>query len=334
MKLSIVMTVYQAESYIRERLSQLLSHDLSGVQLVVVISETGLDKSAQICKELLQNNKDAIVITQADEGLSIARNTGLKATTGDYVYFMDSDDVLLEDGFAKLKEKLKETQVDVHVGKFVLFQSKGVDVWPDYSFPDITGAEEARQVIYEKLPDSVWNVWRYVCRREFLLKHDLFFAPRLICEDVDWTPRMLDSAETITFIDTPMYGYFYNHSMQLSKRVSPEKTLDINLTALNGVTKFKDRPYGKALCGRLIRESLYSISDYCRFSIADRKALRSVINACEKYYHLSPTGETSLYLKTRKLVPLYWWSVALLTAKTLRGLMKRWLGANKAWRTQ
>ena len=334
MKLSVILTVYRAESYIREQLKKMLSNDFSDIQFIVVISETGSDKSTQICNDRLQGRANALVIAQPDQGLAVARNTGLEAATGDYIYFMDCDDILLQEGFSALKEVLADTRADVIVTKYALLQSKGADIWPDYSFPAINNADEARQHIYKALPDSVWNVWRYVSRRAFLLKHNLYFIPELICEDVDWTPRMLDAAETIAFMDTPLYGYTYNHPAQLSKRVNPQKTLDINLTALKGITRFKDRPYGKALCDRLIRESLYSISDYCRFAAGDRKKLHSAITACEQHYHLSPDKKVSFYLKTRKVFPLYIWSIALLTAKTIRGHMKRWLGANKAWRRQ
>jgi len=334
MKLSIIMTVYRAKPYIRRHLGQLLTHDLSDVQLIVVVSEDKKpDNSAQICKELLNGSENTQIIIQPDEGLSIARNTGLKAATGDYVYFMDSDDVLLEEGLTELKDTLLSTQTDVLVGKFVLFQSKGIGVWPDYTFPTVKSHNEARKLIYGSLPDSIWNVWRYVCRREFLLQHEIFFVPNLICEDVEWTPRMLDAAKSIGFIEAPLYSYYYNHSLQLSKRISPKRTLDINQTVLDGIVKFKDRPYGEALCRRLIRESFYSISDYCRFPAAERKMLRRAINACERHYHLSSDRRIWLYMKTRPVIPIYIWSAALLAAKTIRGLMKRQLGANKAWRT-
>jgi len=331
MKLTIVMTVYRAEAYIAKCISQLLSNDLTDVEVVVVVSEDGTDKSAHICKDLLNDKENTTIITQPDTGLSVARNTGLDAATGDYIFFMDSDDTLLEKGFTELKSMLAHTQPDVFVSKFVLFQPKGIDIWPNYSFPAACNVEEARQIIYETLPDSIWNVWRYVCRREFLLQNNLYFVPDLVCEDVEWTPRMLDMAESLDFIEAPLYGYYYNHSSQLSKRVNPKRTLDINQTVLNGITQYIDKPYGKALCGRLIRESLYSISDYCRFSAPDRKTLRPVINACEKYYHLSLSRKIQLYTRTRMIVPLYIWSAALLAAKTLRGLMKRRLGANKTW---
>jgi len=331
MKLSIIIVVYRAEAYIFERMSQFLSNDLSDIQIVVVVCEDGHDKSAEICKKLLRGNKNASVIIQSDKGLSVARNTGLMAASGEYVFFMDCDDIILEPGFSELMEKLSQTASDAFVGKFALLQSNGKDRWPQYSLPAVSGASEARQVIYTDLPDSIWNVWRYVCRRDFLIQNELYFVPGLISEDVEWTPRMLECAEQITFVDSTIYGYFYNHTTQLSRRINPKRTHDINETVLNGILKYKNKPYGKAICNRLIRESFYSISTYCRFSSADRKKLRPIIDECVKQYHHSTSKQVRLFMKSRVFIPLYIWSAVLLAAKALRNWFKSLLGANKAW---
>jgi len=331
MKLSIIITVYKADAYIFERMSQLLSHNLSDSQIIVVVCEDGYDKSAEICTKLLHDRKNALVIVQPDEGLSVARNTGIMAASGDYIFFMDCDDVLLEPGFSELIKELSYTNSDVYMGKFALLQTNGKDKWPDYSFPPVSDASDARQIIYSDLPDSIWNVWRYVCRREFLIQNKLYFCPGLISEDVEWTPRMLECAEKITFVDAAIYGYYYNHTAQLSRRTNPKRTHDINKTVLNGIFEYRDKPYGKALCDRLIRESFYSISAYCRFSVADRKMLRPIINECVKQYHHSASLQVRLFMKTRVFIPLYIWSVVLLVVKTLRNPLKRLHGANKVW---
>ena len=293
MKLSIVMPVFHAEDYIREHLARLLANDLGEVQLVIVVCEDGYDKSAEICAEMVRDLENVSLIVQEDEGLSVARNTGLLAASGEYIFFMDSDDILLEQGFSELMQLLRGTLADVIVCKFVLLQEKGRDVWPAYRFPELSDATEVIAAIYADLPDSVWNVWRYVCRKEFLLDNDLFFVPGLICEDVEWTPRMLEAARNkpggrIIFFNAPLYGYCYNRSGQLSSRISVKRTIDINRTASEGIALYKDKPYGQPLCYRLIRESFHSISEYCRFKSADRKEIRPYIDECMKNYNLSP----------------------------------------------
>ena len=324
--LSLIMPVFHAENYIRERIKQLLTHDLSNIQLVVVICEDGYDNSVALCKELLHGIPNTEIIIQSEQGLSIARNIGLDAAKGEYVYFIDSDDVLLEPGFSELIKQLKNTQSDVTVCKFALLQENGRDFYPVYDFPGAADVMDAKIAIYN-FPDSIWNVWRYVCRTKFLRDNNLSFVPGLICEDVEWTPRMLDAADSILFFDTPVYGYYYNNPTQLTKKITPKRTLDINKTVAEGINKYKNKPYAEPLCCRFIRESLYSISDYCKFSRSDRKEIRPFIEACEIHYRNSSNIKAKIYIITRIVVPLYVWSAALNAMKAIRGKFKAKLGA-------
>ena len=317
------MPVYKAESYITKNLEDLIKHDLANIELIIVVCQDGKDNSAKLCNEALGNISNAKVIIQQDKGLSIARNTGLSNAVGEYIFFMDSDDKILEPGFQELLENLNS---DVTVCKYALIQPNGKKKEPAYRFPKNLNTDDARKAIYLQLPDSIWNVWRYVCKREFLLNNDLFFEPGLICEDMEWTPRMLQKAENINFFETPLYGYFYNHPHQFTKRTSLKRTIDINKTAVKGI-----KEYSPLLRGRLIRESLYSISDYCKFNYKDRMVVKPYILEAEKHYRLSPDKKAKLYKTSRRIVPLYFCSLALRIAKVARGLLKGLLGPNKAF---
>gem|GEM_PF-1880209 len=330
MMLSIVMPVFHAAHYLGEHIRQLQSHDLRDVQLVAVVCDDGADDTAAVCAQLLEGMDNAICIIQPEQGLSVARNTGLQAATGEYVLFMDSDDLLLEPGFATLMAALDGAKADVLVCKYALLQQDGRDVWPTYPFPKANSPAEARQAIYADLPDSIWNVWRYLCRRDFLLEHHLDFVPGLICEDVEWTPRMLEAAASIAFVDATVYGYNYNRPGRLSGRSSVKRSVDINKTVAEGIALYWDKPYGEPLCYRLIRESFYSISEYARFGAGDRKIIRPYIEACLPHYHLSPDRLARLCAASHPFVPLYCWSLALWLAKSLRGALKGLLGANTA----
>ena len=321
MKLSIIMPVYKGEKYIINHLTELLSFDFSDIELIVVVCEDGNDSSATLCEGFQKKYQNTKVIVQKDMGLSAARNTGLEAATGEYVFFMDSDDKILEPGFQDL---LNIAESDVIVCKYVLLQSNGKIRKPAYNFPKTSTTDGARKIIYSKLPDSIWNAWRYVCKRDFLLRNCLYFVPGLISEDMEWTPRMLDKAESIAFYDTPFYGYSYNHPQQLSKRVSPKRTVDVNKTVVKGLKEFSP-----LLRDRLIRESLFSVSDYCKFGAKDRKTVKPYILEAEKHYGLATSKKARFYRQSRKFIPLYCWSVVLCAAKAIRGKLKFALGPNK-----
>lgn len=328
-KLSIVMPVYNAESYIADRLEELFSFDFSGTELIAVVCEDGAcdsDKSAALCRGFLEGRQNAKVIARADEGLSVARNTGLGHARGEYVLFMDSDDRILAPGFQGM---LKNAAADVVACKYALLHPNGRSRKPAYSFPKPSCADDARRIIYSKLPDSIWNVWRYVCRRSFLLENGLFFVPGLVCEDMEWTPRMLDKAGSIEFYDIPFYGYVYGRPGQLTKKASPKRTADVNRTVAESLDT-----RSPLLRDRLVREALFSVSDYCKFVAGDRAAVRPLILEAEKRFGLSGSRLARFYARTRRLVPLYWWSVALCIAKAARGRLKFALGPSLIRKTR
>ena len=88
--LSIVVPVYNVEKYVAECLESLLQLDDAEI---IVVNDGSSDSSLEVVVGIQQRNKNIKVITQENAGLSAARNAGLMACTGDYVYFVDSDDI-------------------------------------------------------------------------------------------------------------------------------------------------------------------------------------------------------------------------------------------------
>ena len=324
--ISIVIPVYNAEDYLAARLEHLLQHDLGNVQ-IIVIDDGSTDNSYEICRRHLGGHANSLIIKQENQGLSIARNRGIEASVCEYIVFLDSDDILFKDGFTKMKAYLSVEKPDVLMGKYVIMQEKGRNIWPTYSFPTINSAAEARKYIYSEILDSVWHAWRYVCRRDFLLRHDLFFTPGIICEDMEWSPRVLRAADSIAFLDDPFYGYYYNRRGSITRNALAVRVADVNAIVACSVQKYIAEDYGKTLAYRLIRESFYSLSRYCLCKKVERKKLRPVIEDAIGFYHYSSSAMIQLFLRTRGFpCYLYLWSAALWTAKTARGLFKIILG--------
>ena len=106
MKLSIIIPAYNTEKYIEQCIDSVIN--IRNIENeIIVINDGSTDRTKDILKEYTENNDRIKVITQENQGASAARNTGIKASTGDYIYFLDSDDLIDTVSFEKIIRQLE-----------------------------------------------------------------------------------------------------------------------------------------------------------------------------------------------------------------------------------
>ncbi len=106
MFLSIVIPIYNKEEYLSDCIDSCLNQDLSADDYeIICVNDGSIDKSQEILNRYQAVNTNLRVISQDNGGLSKARNTGLKAAGGDYVWFLDADDFIASNCLGTLKEK-------------------------------------------------------------------------------------------------------------------------------------------------------------------------------------------------------------------------------------
>jgi glycosyltransferase involved in cell wall biosynthesis len=324
--LSIVIPVYNGEAFVKNRLGRLLKLNLSGAQIVVV-DDGSCDRSVEICRKCLSHYENYKLISQNNQGPGGARNTGIKESDGEYIIFLDSDDILLSAGLHSLKMHLYNKKPDILTGKILLINKNGKSISPGYAFPNVFSADSAREFIFSYVSDNIWHSVRYVFRREFLLKNRLSFNKNLICgEDMDFSLNALSLAEKIDFLDEVFYGYYYTRPGSITQTLNGRRISDVNKVVTQNINRFAGKKYNKAVVYRLIMESFYGLNRYCLCSSALRLKLRPGIDAAIGFYRLSPSLLVHVFLKTRGLIPLYIWSLALFLLKSARGLFKNTLG--------
>lgn len=165
MFLSFVVPVYNAAQYLPECLDSLLAQDISDYEIICV-NDGSRDASPEILGQYAAEHGNIRVINKENGGVVSARNAGLSAAQGDYIWFVDADDFLLPNILGFLKDKAAETACDrLIVG--------------GYQFTDRLTDEEIALSRQMKLPiNSQWYdsvVWRSLLRREFLLENGLNF---------------------------------------------------------------------------------------------------------------------------------------------------------------
>lgn len=207
MKISIVIPVYNVAAYIERCLNSVFSQIYSDIECVLV-DDCGTDHSMAIARELLDQYAGPIefkiVRHEKNRGLSAARNTGTDAATGDYVFFLDSDDLILPDSLSLLAQPLKTKQLDLVVGNYASGGETMCFLPLNPPFETIhSGCEILRSYLQGQWFMMAWNK---MVRREFLLQNNIRFVEGLLHEDNPWsfevacTARSMGVVRAITYI--------------------------------------------------------------------------------------------------------------------------------------
>lgn len=216
MRLSIIIPVYNVKPYLRQCVDSVLAQTYQDLEIILV-DDGSTDGSGQLADEICSTPNGLIsssphclkCIHKPNGGLSDARNAGLKVATGDYIAFLDSDDVYLQaDGLAQLMAVALAEQPDV-----LLFQA--VDIYPhrqsarkaydtDY-LATHTGTEVFQQLV--RTQSFNMSACFQLIRRELLEEHQIYFEKGLLSEDVDWSLRLWRYVSKVRAINLPLYGY-------------------------------------------------------------------------------------------------------------------------------
>lgn len=201
MLLSVVIPFYQVEAYFGACLEQAGKLPQDECEILLV-DDCGADACAGIAAEFAAAHKNARVLKrERNGGLSAARNTGLREARGEYVYFLDSDDVPVPDALMALVRAAKEEQLDVAKARFVFFDDETGKETPGPAIERtqvLPGgalfAAQCRKGVYEPM------VWQCVYRREYLSEIGLKMAEGLLFEDeLFQAPALLRARKAAAF---------------------------------------------------------------------------------------------------------------------------------------
>lgn len=208
MKLSIIIPVYNVEQYLQNCVQSVLTQTYQDLQ-VILVDDGSTDSSGILCDQLAQQDSRIQVVHKVNGGLSDARNAGLKVAIGDYVAFLDSDDVyLLPDGIEQMMQVITTDKPDL-----LLFQC--VDIYPHRQSArraydtEYIAAHTGTEVFHQLVRTQSFNMSAcfQLIRRKLLEEHQIYFEKGLLSEDVDWSLRLWRHVEKVRAINLPLYGY-------------------------------------------------------------------------------------------------------------------------------
>ena len=234
--LSIIIPVYNVEKYIRKTLESIFESTFPKSELeVIVVNDGTKDNSMSTVNEFAAKFDNLKIINQENQGLSVARNTGLKAARGQYVWFVDSDDWVEYDSLPFLLKHLEHSDKDVLMFKIREYDEEG-KILLERFFHDNKNEEQVSGtdvVLYmKKYGIDITPMQQYIICRDFLLANNLFFVPGIYHEDMEFAPRMLITAKRVSVIPKVIYCYLRRSSGSITTDVFFQKLKFISVIRL------------------------------------------------------------------------------------------------------
>lgn len=131
-KVSVIIPVYNTETYIEETLKCIINQTLKEIE-VIVINDGSTDNSLVIINRLTEIDNRIKVYSQQNQGQSVARNLGLKKAVGEYIYFIDSDDLLQTDALELCYKRCKADKLElIFFDSDIFYEAKQKNVTWDY----------------------------------------------------------------------------------------------------------------------------------------------------------------------------------------------------------
>lgn len=285
MMVSIIIPVYNVAPYIEDCLRSVMRQTYQGDMECLLVDDCGTDDSISIAERLIREYNDndndnynynineerrrirfRFLRHERNRGLSAARNTGVEAAVGDYVYFLDSDDEITDDCINLLMaEAEKHPEIEMAQGKELCLPIRDSDCMTanvKQHVAETMTNDEVRRCFFE-LDQMKVMAWNKLLKRKFLEEHHISFVERVLFEDIPWSFQLIKYLERVRFVDSVTYIYRRREgSIQTgaSEREQAESLLRNYRQVLTELTPGREREeigyYGKKmayLCARHAR---------------------------------------------------------------------------------
>ena len=256
--ISIIVPIYNVEEYLEECLESIRNQTYTNIE-VILVNDGSTDGSKEICERFCQQDNRFKLVTQENQGASVARNRGVKESNGDYIMFVDSDDVV-KDNIVEVLLSYMKTDVDIVECKSTrckeeLFENNPVNIiFEGESTEAIIKSIEYKEVKY--------CPFTKLYRRELVEK--VPFLEGVIYEDVYTGINFLRNIRKMIVLD--LNGYYYRVRTNSVMTTSfNKKNLDIFPVGKKLIESFDDNEYLLPYIGYFI--FYLSLSHYQRDGI-------------------------------------------------------------------
>lgn len=266
--ISIIIPVYNAQKYLAKCIDSILEQNFDDIE-VICVNDGSTDDSLEILKYYATRNSKIKFITQINQNAGIARNAGLEIATGQYIFFMDADDLLYENSVLKnLYNITKITDAPI-----IKFKAKAFDdITEKYCFNKlyegykISETSWNRFLSLEKDIDEIVKLsvvpWVGLYKRDFLLRSGIRFNANKCCNDRSFNALTIIEAGGVYLSNLVAINHRKSNTSLITIR---DKNFNCHFTSFNIVRDFlKSTSYSEVTKRKLLLKELLDI--YCFYN--------------------------------------------------------------------
>ncbi|MGL5601148.1 MAG: glycosyltransferase [Silvania sp.] len=221
-KLSVIIPLYNAGHDFKACMESLIAQTWNDLEIIIV-NDGSTDGSVEIAQSYVDAYPHVRLLHQANAGASVARNRGLAAATGEYIAFVDADDLVYPDMYETLMKMMLEDNLDVAQCNSDWSYRETGNTWQSIppervrSTGVLTGPEWLRMALKSRRWTHV--VWMGIYRREIIINNNITFIPGLHHQDIVWTTEFMFNAKRARYTEQSLYKYFlHDNSVSRLKR--------------------------------------------------------------------------------------------------------------------
>ncbi|WP_269794799.1 glycosyltransferase family 2 protein [Streptococcus mitis] len=300
--ISVIVPVYNVETYLEECLDSIQNQTYTDFE-VLLVNDGSTDGSQAICERYCQADKRFRLMNQTNQGQSVARNTGVTASRGEFIAFVDSDDIILPNYLETLMHYMSddvdivESQFIVHKKKFLAEKSQDTKILFEGN------SEEAVKVV----PNHLLSVNPVTKLYRSAIVKAVPYLEGLIFEDIYSGIGMLKYIRKIVKID--YVGYYYRqHATSTMHRKFTEKNLDVFTVSDKLIDLYSDREELLPYIGKyLVHVATMHYQDYIQkgnpYTEVYNQKLEEYVTITKKN---SEVAKSSRMIRLYKLCPKYY----------------------------
>ena len=213
---SLIIPAYNAKDYIARSIDSALASSFNNLEIIIV-NDGSTDDTQKIIDWYDKNYENVVSIQKENGGVADTRNVGIEAANGQYIAFLDNDDLIRPDMISKLYESAVKNECDVAIAPLYRLIDKGYTVHCDLPFiADVPyDVDKYLEIMYTP---GYYNcaIWNKLYKADMVKKHPL---GRLKYEDVSWTPCIFSYVNKFCFLKTPFYEW--------DRKIRPETFGDV-----------------------------------------------------------------------------------------------------------